>query len=182
MRWRQWNHVFTRKTEMGDPVAPIDGDAIGDDELFEFPARLSVAGPRANSSGATKPAAKLRILVVDDHPDAADSLAAMVRLWGHDACCAYDGSSALALAPGYGPDVVLLDVGLPGIDGYELARRLRTPGAVRISRIIAVTGYAPDRAREHDATVDGHMVKPIDPAKLELTLAAITPDDLRSVE
>jgi len=173
---------LTRKTDPDQPAAPPDVGAMGDDELFEFPTRWSLTGPRAVASGVAKPPAKLRILVVDDNPDAADSLAAMVRLWGHDACCAYDGASALGLAPGYGPDVVLLDIGLPGFDGYELARRLRPLGAMRALRIIAVTGYVPDRAREHDATVDGHMIKPIDPMTLEVVLASITPRGLDPVE
>jgi len=176
VRWKPWNRVFTRKTDTREPIEPPDCAAIGDDELFEYPSRLTFAGPRLPSSGVSRrELVKLRILVVDDNEDAADTLAAMVRLWGHDACCAYDGSSALGLAPDYGPEVVLLDVGLPGIDGYELARRLRAVRAVRVSRIIAVTGYAPDRAREYDATVDGHMIKPIDPMTLELVLASITP-------
>jgi two-component system, OmpR family, response regulator len=100
----------------------------------------------------------LRLLVVDDNRDAADSLAMLLGLWGHRARVAYDGASALRAAGAEPPDAVLLDLGMPGLDGYDLATDLR-PAA-----LIAVTGYA-DRAhrdRADAAGFDHFFVKPVD--------------------
>jgi CheY-like chemotaxis protein len=106
--------------------------------------------------------AGLRLLVVDDNRDAADSLAVLLGLWGHRPRVAYDGASALRAARAEPPDAVLLDLGMPGLDGYDLAHDLR-PAA-----LIAVTGFA-DRAhrdRADAAGFDHFFVKPVDPADL----------------
>jgi two-component system CheB/CheR fusion protein len=115
----------------------------------------------------------LRVLVLDDVRDSADTLALLVRLWGHQPRVAYDAPTALDLARTYTPDVVLLDIGLPDMDGCEVARRLRQlPGREKIL-LVAVTGYGSeeDVRRCRDAGIDLHFVKPVDPEKLHEVLA-----------
>jgi CheY-like chemotaxis protein len=111
------------------------------------------------------------VLVVDDNPDAAESLAAIVELLGHAVELAYDGPSALARARQSPPDVVLCDIGLPGMSGYDVARALRDDPAIA-ARLIAVSGYAqPDDVHKGLAAgFDDHVAKPFDPATLERLL------------
>lgn len=103
-----------------------------------------------------------RILVVDDNRDAAESVAALLRMWGHEVMVAYEADAALAMAAEAMPSVVLLDIGLPNTDGYEVCRRLRQHGMTN-SRIIAMTGYGQerDRNRSRQAGFDAHTVKPV---------------------
>jgi CheY-like chemotaxis protein len=104
-----------------------------------------------------------RILVVDDNVDGADSLAVLLRLSGHEVSLAHDGPAALDLARAFRPEIVLLDIGLPGMDGFEVARRLRGNEPTRDAILVAVTGYGrdEDRARSQEAGFDYHLVKPI---------------------
>jgi CheY-like chemotaxis protein len=116
----------------------------------------------------------LSVLVVEDEPDGADSLAELLGLCGYQVAVARTGSAALRAAEADLPDVVLLDIGLPDIDGWEVARRLRDAAAGgRHPVVVAVTGYASeaDRERSADAGIDLHWVKPADPAALLATLA-----------
>jgi signal transduction histidine kinase len=115
----------------------------------------------------------LRILLVDDNLDAAESLAMLLRLNGHEILVAHDGFEALNVAVAERPAVMLLDIGLPGMDGYEVCRRARQHGLVDI-RIIAMTGYGQDKDRERaiEAGFDDHTVKPVDFQQLEALLAA----------
>lgn len=117
---------------------------------------------RGQSGNATQPRAR-RILVVDDNRDAADSLARLLRLNGHAVQVAHEGADALALAQDHAPEIILLDLGLPGMNGYEVCRRLRQDGN-RDMQIIAMTGYGQDRDRHltADAGFDLHTVKPVD--------------------
>lgn len=105
-----------------------------------------------------------RILVVDDEVDVADSMAMVLETLGHVVRIAYGGSAALAAAPEFHPDFVLLDLGMPEMDGYEVARRLRQQPATRGARLIALTGWgqAADRQRTREAGFDHHLVKPVD--------------------
>ena len=122
--------------------------------------------------GAAAPQGR-RVLIVDDNADSADSLAMLLQLGGHEAHTAYDGLQALELASRLQPEVLLLDLGLPGLDGCELCRRIRQqPWAAR-SLLIAVTGWgqAADKQRSQDAGFDGHLVKPVDLPALEKLLA-----------
>ncbi len=114
----------------------------------------------------------LRVLVVDDVHELADTLAMLLRLWGHEVTVCYDGPSALEAATAYPPDVVLLDVGLPGMDGCELARRLRLVPELDKCRLVAITGHGSlaDRRRCEDAGINSHFVKPLDPAYLRQLL------------
>src|SRR5260370_39515491 len=117
---------------------------------------------------------RLRVMVVDDCPDTLWSLAILLRLWGHDACLASDGPSALELAATYQPHVVLLDIALPGMDGCEVARRCRRMDVVRQSFIVALSGCGQeaDRQRSLEAGCDQHLVKPVDPEALNSLLAS----------
>ncbi len=135
------------------------------------------AGPRAEAAASARPAvdaasaSSRRVLVVDDNVDAAELMTELLRSSGHDAISAPDGPTALRLVENFRPDVALLDIGLPVMDGFELARRLRAQfGAVRL---VALTGYgrADDHKRALAAGFDVHMVKPVDIAALRAVVA-----------
>ncbi len=111
----------------------------------------------------------LRVLVVEDSVDAADSLSLLLRLYGHDVQVARTGPTALEMPPTYRPDVVLLDIGLPGMDGYQVARRLRERPEYKDVMICALTGYTPseaDRQRQQETGFNHYYVKPVELAKL----------------
>jgi DNA-binding response OmpR family regulator len=114
-----------------------------------------------------------RILVVEDNLDQARMLATLIRLMGHEVRCEDNGAAAIAAARRLRPDLVLLDLGLPGGDGFEVARRLREEFGAGL-RIIALTAYGSERDREHatGAGCDLHLVKPADPRFLESLLSA----------
>jgi CheY-like chemotaxis protein len=119
----------------------------------------------------------MRVLVVDDNEDAAEMLAAALSASGVDARAAHDAPTALRIAEEFRPDAAILDIGLPVMDGYELARRFRDHPALRGTWLAAVTGYGQthDRARSQDAGFDAHLVKPIDLSDLRRMLAACAP-------
>jgi CheY-like chemotaxis protein len=120
------------------------------------------------------PGTHLRVLVVDDCRDHTESLAMLLRLWGHEPLIAHDGFAALDLAGTQRPDVVLLDVGLPGMDGYEVARRLRRLPGLGRALLMTVSGYAQeaDRERALAAGCADHLVKPVDLDRLRGLLGA----------
>ena len=113
----------------------------------------------------------LRILVVDDHRDSADTLTMLLKLWGHDVMQAYDGETAIAIVPDFDPDIVLIEIGMPEMDGYELARRLSGQSRRSPMHIIAVTVYGQpqDVRRAYEAGFDCHLLKPVE----ETTLRAV---------
>jgi CheY-like chemotaxis protein len=113
-----------------------------------------------------------RILIVDDNRDNAESLARLLQLMGHEIAVAYDGPAAVDCAETFRPAVVLLDLGLPGLDGYEVARRIRARPDGKDVTLIAATGWGAvdDRRRSREAGFDHHMVKPIDLDELEKIL------------
>jgi CheY-like chemotaxis protein len=115
------------------------------------------------------PARPVSVLVVDDNVDAATLLGDLLSSRGYRTQVAHDAAEVLQLARDFVPDVALLDIGLPAMDGYELARRLRALPAWRHVRLLALTGYgqSSDRARSVDVGFDHHLVKPIDLATLE---------------
>ena len=104
-----------------------------------------------------------RILVVDDNSDAADMLAILLEQLGHTISVAHDGDEVLKLIDDHAPDLAVLDIGLPGMDGYELARRLRANPSTRDTRLIALSGYGQtsDKEQSKRAGFDAHLVKPI---------------------
>jgi PAS domain S-box-containing protein len=125
------------------------------------------------SGGTSKQAAQgWRVLVVDDNVDAANMIAMMLQHFGHQTETVYSAQSALEMAVKYHPDFVVLDIGLPGMDGYEVARRLRRIPELKDTRLIAATGYGQeaDRQRSEEAGFDYHLVKPIDPQILQTAL------------
>ncbi len=115
----------------------------------------------------------LRLLIVDDNADTVESLAMLMRLYGHDAMTCFSGPEGLKLALSVERDVILLDIGLPGIDGLEVARRIRTQTTKLV--LIAMTGYGQpeDREKSKEAGFDYHLTKPVDPEKLQQLLARI---------
>jgi CheY-like chemotaxis protein len=115
----------------------------------------------------------MRILVVEDSPDTARSAQLLLTLWGYDCAVARDGAAALEAAAALRPDVVLLDLALPGVNGYEVARRLREDPATAAAFLVAVTGYGEEREvrRCWQAGFDRHLLKPIDLHELRRLLA-----------
>ena len=124
---------------------------------------------------AQPPTKGCRVLVADDNVDAAQSLATLLEMSGHEVRLAYDGLSALEAAIAYQPEVVLLDIGLPGLDGYEVAQRIRQQAALKSIMLVALTGYGQesDRQRSQNAGFDHHLVKPADFDKIENLLATV---------
>jgi len=114
------------------------------------------------------------VLIIDDNADSAEALALLARSWGHEVAIAHDGPGALALAESFGPESVLVDIGLPGMDGYELARRFREQPRYRDLVLVALTGYGrqEDRSAAHAAGFDDHLVKPAEIEALEGALAS----------
>ena len=110
-----------------------------------------------------------RVLLIDDNIDAAESLAQLLALSGHDARIAGDGARGLALADDFRPEVVFCDLGLPGMSGYEVAKALRSRPFGRDIVIAALTGYGQpcDREKTAQAGFDAHLVKPVDPSVIE---------------
>ena len=152
----------------------------GRDRGTEITVRLPLGGPETEELAPAPPSTEvtlapgLRVLVVDDHRDAADLLAEVLAAHGCVVSVAYDGPAALERALIERPDVALLDIGLPGMDGYELARRIRRAPQLRDCLLVALTGYGQeaDRERSAEAGFSSHLLKPIDPAALRRILAA----------
>lgn len=154
------------------PLGPIEAWPISLRTTVRLPLAMAEA---TSSSGFVAPAASLgqaqdrnghpsrRILIVDDNEDAAWILAETLSLIGHDVRCAHDGPSALRTALDHPPEIALLDIGLPVMDGYELAARLRAEPRLAGVRLIALTGYGQpgDRQRSNDAGFAAHLVKPV---------------------
>jgi len=139
--------------------------------------------PERPGSGATELAgdapqglAARRVLVIDDNRDAADSTGMLLGALGAQARVAYDGESGLAAIKAWKPDAVLLDLGMPGMDGFEVARRIRADATLDALKLIALTGWGQqqDRQRTRDAGFDHHLVKPADPLSLQAALDAVT--------
>ena len=145
-------------------------------QIVEEPAPVAVAGDVAASPAPVLPtSAALRAMVVDDNEDAADMLAMFLEIHGHQVLTEDDPARVVERALAFKPHVCLLDIGLPGMDGYELARRLRaTPGLDGVV-LIAVTGYGDEQAKQQATTAgfDHHFVKPIDPASLVALVATL---------
>lgn len=135
-----------------------------------------MADVNRSTASSLKPAKHgFRILVVDDNHDSALSLAMMLSLMGHDTRTAHDGESAVETAESFLPEVVLLDIGLPKLNGYEVAQRIRERPWGASMFLIAVTGWGQeeDRQRSSEVGLNVHMVKPVEPAALEKLLTEL---------
>ncbi len=156
----------------GSVTAASDGPGRGSEFVVRLPCCPDALAPLQNvqndDGAATVATARLQVLIVEDNKDAADSLAMLLQLWGHAVRTSHDGLSGLKAARSYRPQVVFLDIGLPGLDGYEVARRLRGEFGAEM-RLVAMTGYGQedDRRRAQEAGFDAHLVKPADPAVLQ---------------
>ena len=155
----------------------VEAHSAGLGQGSEFIVRLPALSPARESIAsietAKQPAQTSRVLVVDDNMDVADLLVMMLQMFGHEVQAAYSGQTALETAVEYQPDFVLLDIGLPDMNGYEVARRLRQQPQTKDVRLIAMTGYGQDsdRQRSEEAGFDHHLVKPVDSQKLQDLLA-----------
>lgn len=116
----------------------------------------------------------LRVLVVDDDRDNADSMALLVRAWGHEVRATCSGADALAAVPEYRPDAMIVDIGIPKMDGNELARQVRQLPPQEDTLLIALTGYGyeKDHRLSKEAGFNHHLLKPVDPGILEILLSA----------
>ena len=140
--------------------------------------QMADANPMTAAAVKTTPK-RFRILVVDDNHDSALSLAMMLSIMGHETRTAHDGESAVATAESFLPEVVLLDIGLPKLNGYEVAQRIREQEWGTSMFLIAVTGWGQeeDRQRSSEVGLNVHMVKPVEPSALEKLLASLSQDD-----
>jgi two-component system CheB/CheR fusion protein len=168
--------VVKRLVELhGGSVRAISDGVTGSEFIVDLPLD---AAPNSTNEAAAEPApsgadVSKRILIVDDNVDAAQALAMLLTMQGHEVEVRADGASGMAAATTYKPDIVLLDIGLPDMDGYEVARQLRKSGASKGMTLIAVTGYGlpSDRTRSAEAGFDHHLTKPVEAEDLIRLLA-----------
>jgi CheY-like chemotaxis protein len=162
----------------GSVSARSDGPGKGSQLTVVLPLQPAEVGTRAAESKAPpseQPRVPLRVLVVDDNADGADMLELGLHTLGHSTRVAYDGPSALSVAKEFRPQVALLDIGLPLMDGFELARRMRAEMGSQTPVLIAVTGYGQDADRERTrlAGFTHHIVKPVELDELGALVASL---------
>jgi len=176
--------LVKRLVEMhgGRVEAGSEGPGKGSEFVVRLPIVVEASKPQ-ESGGAAEHGVRSshRILVVDDNRDGADSLAAMLKLMGNDTRTAYDGQEGVDAAGEFRPDVIVLDIGLPKLNGYEACRRIREQPGGKGVVLIAITGWGQDedRRRSRVAGFDHHMVKPVDPQALMNLLAGLDAGDGR---
>ena len=161
----------------GTVEACSDGDGMGSEFIVRLSVDLSGVGlAPLHEVTVVRPTATYRILVVDDNVDSAESLAMLLTIMGHETKTAYDGLEALDAAEAFSPQVILLDIGLPKLDGVEVCRRIRQQAWGKDMVVIALTGWGQDEDKRKTlaAGVDAHLVKPLVPAALEQLLAELT--------
>jgi CheY-like chemotaxis protein len=157
----------------GSVEARSDGDGMGSEFILRVPVVLSVMQPQIDDAGPTRISRGRRILVVDDNRDAAESLATMLSLMGNETKTAYDGPDGLEVAASFRPDLILLDIGMPKLDGYDTARQIRKQPWGKHVALVALTGWGQDddRRKSLDAGFDYHIVKPVELAALKKLLS-----------
>jgi signal transduction histidine kinase/DNA-binding response OmpR family regulator len=158
----------------GTVEARSEGPGRGSEFIVRLPVVVAEDGRAPSPRREASPGRPVRVVVVDDNEDSAEGLAMLLRLEGHDVATAHDGLEAVSVTERFRPEVVLLDIGLPGISGYEAARRIRAlPGGRRI-RLVALTGWGQqeDRRKSAEAGFDLHLVKPVGPEELGEALRA----------
>ncbi|MGH8217509.1 MAG: ATP-binding protein [Steroidobacteraceae bacterium] len=160
----------------------VEARSVGPGAGSEFTVCLPLYAGRSTAGAERRPPAvsttrgsQVRVLVVDDNVDAAESIAMLLSLEGYDVRSVHAAQEALEAAQSFRPHLVLLDIGLPGMDGYEVARRLRAQQRIERLRLVAITGYGrpADRERAREAGFDEHLVKPVDPDALHEVLGAV---------
>jgi PAS domain S-box-containing protein len=170
--------IVKRLVEMhgGAVEAKSDGHGAGSEFVVRLPVVLSVVTPQSEVDDSTSASGRRRILVVDDNRDAARTLALILQLTGNESKTAHDGLEALELGAKFLPDLILLDIGMPKLNGYDTARRIRQQPWGKHITLVALTGWGQDedRRQSQEAGFDLHMVKPIDPKDLEKLLANTT--------
>jgi signal transduction histidine kinase len=156
----------------GTVEALSEGPGKGTEFVVRLPLRLPPVADGAPPTAAVPAGPKRRILVVDDNVDAAEALGELLRDYGHEVATAHDGPQALDNARLHHPEVILLDISMPEMDGYEVARRIRDEVGLGDALLIALSGYGEDRHRRlaREAGFDQHVTKPVDTAKLEALL------------
>jgi CheY-like chemotaxis protein len=162
----------------GTVEAHSEGPGHGSEFIVRLPAAAAPAPAQVDTprrDGPGEPAAPLRILVADDNADALDSLTLLLQRGGHEVHPAPDGSAAVEIAERVRPDVALLDIGMPVLNGYETARRIRAEDWGRAMVLVALTGWGQqeDRQRALAAGFDDHLVKPVEPSRLATLLRHI---------
>ena len=154
----------------GSVEAHSEGPGRGSEFVVKLPITAAPAADSRVTEGTLEHAAgnRKRVLIVDDNADGADSLGRLLAILGHETAMEYDGQAALERVGAFAADVVLLDLGMPGLDGFEICRRLRASDSPHRPRIVAMTGWGreEDRARTAAAGFDAHLVKPVDLAAL----------------
>ena len=169
--------LVKRLAEMhgGSVEARSDGPGLGSEFTVRLPIlQLTQQNVAAQGEDSPKTKSKIRILVVDDNVDSAKSLGMMLKLMGNEIRTVHDGLAAVEAAEQFRPDMILLDIGLPKLNGYDVCRRIREQAWSDGAKIVALTGWgqSEDRRRSKEAGFDQHMVKPIELAALENLLAA----------
>jgi signal transduction histidine kinase/DNA-binding response OmpR family regulator len=171
--------VVERLVDLHQGRVEVKSEGLGQGSLFRviLPCISEVSPHEEGASAAAEPRAPAgarRVLVVDDNIDAAESIAVFLRLEGHEVRTVSDGPQAVAIAQVFAPQVAVIDIGLPGMNGYEVARRLRLKGAESPALLVALTGYGQkeDRTRSEEAGFDHHFVKPADPRLIQSAIAA----------
>jgi PAS domain S-box-containing protein len=156
----------------GSVLATSAGPSQGAEFVIKLPVQAEPTPAPAPSPPPANDRGRLRVLVVEDNRAAADSLRVLLELFGYTVEVAYTGQAGVEAATTWQPDVILCDIGLPGLDGYKLATQLRQNPATAQARLIALTGYGTDedRRRSREAGFDAHLTKPADPAALRALL------------
>ena len=160
----------------GTIEACSEGLGKGSEMVVRLPVLPRISAPKDLAQApAVPPKRPLRLLVVDDSDDTAEMMSELLTLEGHDVWTAHSGPVALEAAAAHRPDAIVLDIGLPGLDGYQVAQRLRQDPAMKGVVLIAASGYGQesDRQRAREAGFDYHLVKPVDPRQLQEILAGI---------
>jgi CheY-like chemotaxis protein len=149
------------------------GKGQGSEFTVRLPASLTRLEEAAGAAGRGSPEGRgRRVLLADDNEDFVNSLGQLLASRGHDVRVAYDGAEAISAAREFQPEIAFLDIGMPKVHGYEVARRLRAEPATADCTLVAVTGWGQesDRAQAREAGFDRHLVKPVDPAEIEAIL------------
>lgn len=158
----------------GTITAHSDGIGRGSEFLINLPVLPRASAPQTEPQAPASPQIRpLRLLVVDDSDDTAEMMSTLLTMAGHDVRIAHSGPAALAAVLAHRPEAIVLDIGLPGLDGYQVAQRLRQDPATKDVLLIAASGYGQesDRRRSREAGFDHHLVKPVDPQRLQEILA-----------